>query len=340
MQDQIYKKFSLIIILSVCLSFFLSIVWLFTGYFAPNNDSVWVNNLYRVKEVYAAVVKGPKIVIVAGSSGFYGVSGARIQHHFRIPTVNMATHGGLRDYYLHKAKKNLNPGDFVILAPEYTLYFSDAPMSVVKSDYIINFDKTYLKSLPFEEQQLVVKTCAHPWQIIKNEVNQCCREYCNGVEFEEVCRSININGDATNNFGVKKHSIPPVRIPYKFNPDNFLFRKVSDFIKWCEKENIIVVVSWPGILPVTGKSIPTKLSSLDAIKVFLYELSVECLGEPEDFFVKHSDLYNTAYHLNQTGVEHRTARLIGLLETSPSFNGWERKYQNRLKSHPAAKAKK
>jgi len=228
MQTQNHKKLALIIMLSVCLAFFLSIVWLFTGYFAPNNDSLWVNNLYRVKEVYASVIKGPKIVIVAGSSGVYGVSAARIQHHFRIPTVNMATHGGLRDYYLHKAQENLESGDFVILAPEYMLYFSNAPMSVVKADYIINFDKAYLKQLPFDEQQLILKTYAHPWQVIKNEVTQCCREHINGVAFEEVCRSININGDVTNNLGVKKQRITPVKIPYKFNPDHFLIRKVSD----------------------------------------------------------------------------------------------------------------
>ncbi len=144
MASRKFKQYALFIIGAFFLSHILSILWVFTFYFDPAPDTMWVDYIYQKKQAYARSISGPKIVIVAGSSGHYGISAAQIEDHFKIPTVNFHSHADLTDLYFYESTKNLNPGDLVIMAPEYQLYFCDDIMTRTKADYIVNYDKNVL----------------------------------------------------------------------------------------------------------------------------------------------------------------------------------------------------
>ena len=309
----------------------LSAVWVLTGYFCPQNDTLWVDHLYQKKEAYAKTINEPKIVIVSGSSGLYGVSAEQIEQHFNIPTVNLATHAGLRDYYFYRAMKSLRSGDLVIFAPEYAQYFFDSSMSDVKADYILNFDRPYLKKLPITEQFQILKTYAHPWKIFRDECLFFMKQKKGTFDTLFNARTLNRNGDIIGGFGTKKYVIEPVSLlPGRFEPKTHGMEKISEFIRWCEAEGVRVLVTWPGTLPLinTAQNDPYRRFT-DPLMTFLSNSGVDILGRPQDFFMPESYMFDTIYHLNQKGIQYRTSKIIGLLEKSPTFQTWQQRAEGK-----------
>lgn len=331
MPERKYKQYVLFILCGIFISCSASAVWLWTGYFCPQNDTLWVDHLYRKKEAYAGAVPGPKIVIVSGSSGLYGLSAEQIERHFQIPTVNLATHAGLRDYYFHRAKKNLNPGDLVILTPEYAQYFFDSAMSDVKADYILNFDRPYLESLPFFDQFEVLKTYTHPWKMIRDNVVFYLREKKGTFHSLLNARTLNRNGDIIGGFGTRQYEIAPASLlPGRFDPATHGMEQILAFVRWCRAKGVRALVTWPGTLPMsnTPRNEPyTRFT--EPLMAFLARSGIETLGKPEDFFMSVSEMFDTIYHLNPKGIARRSSILIGFLEKSPGFREWRNAFDGR-----------
>lgn len=324
MSEQKYKLHVIAVLGGFVLLYLLSAVWVWTVYFCPQNDTLWVNHLYQHKEAYAKSIQKPKIVIVSGSSGLYGLSAEQMERHFNIPTVNLSTHAGLRDYYFYRARRNLTSGDLVILSPEYQQYFFNSPMSDVKADYILNFDRPYLKNLTFADQLEVLKTYVHPWKIIRDSAVFYVKEKKGAFHLLLDARTLNRNGDITGGFGTREYEITPVSLlPGRFNPDMYGMEQISEFIRWCQANRIRVLVSWPGTLPMinTPRNEPYTRFTVP-LMAFLARSGVETMGTPEDFFMSKSDMFDTIYHLNPKGIARRTSKLIGFLEKSPCFQEW------------------
>jgi hypothetical protein len=324
MSEQKYKRYVIAVLGGFVLLYLFSAVWVWTGYFCPQNDTLWVNHLYQHKESYAKSIKVPKIVIVSGSSGLYGLSAEQMERHFNIPTVNLSTHAGLRDYYFYRARKSLACGDLMILSPEYQQYFFNSPMSDVKADYILNFDRPYLKNLPFTDQLEVLKTYVNPWKIIRDSAVFYVKGKKGAFHLLLNTRTLNRNGDITGGFGTREYEITPVSLlPGRFKPDTHGMEQILAFIRWCQANHIRVLVSWPGTLPMinTLRNEPyTRFT--EALMAFLARSGVETMGTPEDFFMSKSDMFDTIYHLNLKGISRRTSKLIGFLEKSRCFQEW------------------
>jgi hypothetical protein len=328
-----HKRYSLSIICAIFCAYFFSVLWVFAGYFFPELDTRWTDGLYKKKEAYALSIKGPKIAIVAGSSGLFGVSAADIEKYFAIPTVNMSTHAGLRDYMFYRAKETLHSGDLVILALEYDHYFFDLPMTAVKADYIVNYDKNSLIKLPFKEKIAILKTYAHPWKIFK-KLGLSFFVKKNAKVDSSGYRPVNLNrnGDETSNFARKKTVIKPDYFPKRFNPDNFMVPKILEFIHWCKAKDIAVVITWPGTLTPENAGTGYDTDFFDSLVAFCSGKGVDILGRPEDFFVPDAFLFDTIYHLNQEGVMKRTSKTICFLEKSPTFTKWQGQHIGRFDS--------
>lgn len=323
MQSLKYKKYALMILSCVCIVCLLSVIWVFTGYFAPAPETSWVEDIYKIKEEYAQSIKGPKIVIVSGSSGLFGISAQQIESYFHIPTVNLSTHADLMDYYFDRAMKNLNKGDLVIISPEYHLYFVNSPMRGMKADYIVNFDKPYFRSLPISEKLTLILTYAHPWKILKNEALRFIDKFQNRIRLSGYgAWNLNKNGDETSNVKTKREISKQIYFPEEMDPNTYVLKKISGFIQWCHRENITVMVTWPGtIAPRSGME--QNQVFIHSLIVYLSNIGGEILGEPKDFFVPATYLYDTEYHLNREGVAFRTSKLIGMLEQDPVFIQWK-----------------
>ena len=321
----IYKKYAFFILVGFFGIHVLSAIWLYTGYHHPTDDTAWVNGLYEKKEAIAASIKGPKIVVVSGSSGLFSIRAAQLASHFGIPAVNLSTHGGLRDYYIQRAKNSIRSGDLVVFAPEYTQYFIDFPMSGVKSDFIVNFDKDFLKGMPWREQLEILKTYAHPWKILKTVTHEIGRKLSGKEARGYSVRNLNSHGDETSNHGIRVNGIEPLSMSRRFDANAYGMRTIAEFLEWCGAEGATVVVVWPGTLSFKKSPYGAEKRYIDALAGFLSDSGVEVLGKPDDFFVPENYLFDDVYHLNAKGASHHTSQIIRFLEQSPVFGKWRQK---------------
>lgn len=87
----------------------------------------WLRLMYEQKMAIASEVQAPqRILIVGGSGAHYTVDAELMEKQLGIPTINLATDGpvGL-DVILPSVSDAIQPGDIVILIPEYLLLLDE-----------------------------------------------------------------------------------------------------------------------------------------------------------------------------------------------------------------------
>ena len=303
----------------ICAAYIFNIIGLYTIYCGPKGDSAWVNAILGVKEAYAESIEEPKLLLVAGSSLHYGLSAAQAEETLGVPVVNMGTHAGLLEYAYVRAQRSLEPGDMVIVAPEYSMYGQGHLLSAVRSDYLVSFDKAYLRGRPIAEQFAIVQGYLNPIHRLKKHLDYI-RKRKKNFKNKRYFKSLNNQGDESENVAYTGESYP--RISFKTDFDSFAPRAVelAHFIKWCQINDVLVFMSWPGTLEFKESTL--NAARLEQFKDFWRSHDVEILGEPEDFCCAPEFLFNTQYHLNLNGVAWRTELLLELLQQSDDYQQW------------------
>jgi hypothetical protein len=88
-----------------------------------SGGSAWAARLVRQKSAILAATRPPRMVIVSGSAGLFGLDAAQMSDTLQIPVVNLAVHASLVWRYLDfYAFSQVTRGDTVIL-PLETEYF-------------------------------------------------------------------------------------------------------------------------------------------------------------------------------------------------------------------------
>jgi hypothetical protein len=88
----------------------------------------WIRDVYVYKDYRASTLKGPKIIITSGSNSLFGINSAVLEENLGYPVANIAAHGNMEfDFYVHKLKRHLGPGDIIVLPLETGIYSRDKP---------------------------------------------------------------------------------------------------------------------------------------------------------------------------------------------------------------------
>jgi len=181
-----------------------------------------------------------------------------------------------------------------------------------------------LKSLTLNEKVPIIKTYVHPYKILKNEISGIVKKIHPPNDEIRYRRSIlNRNGDQTTNIGHKLRNFKPMSVARIFNPDTYVMKKITEFIRWCRNEHIPVFLTWPGTIPLRSDKLELSNQFLQSLVTFLSKTGVEIIGRPEDFFFPQSYLYNSVNHLNTKGVTHRTRKIIHFLKKNQKFIQWQ-----------------
>jgi hypothetical protein len=303
----------------ICAVYLLNVVAVYTFYCGPRKDSQWTEAILGVKEAYAESVDGPKVVLVAGSSVHYGLSAKSMEAALDVPVVNLGTHGALYEYSYVRAKRSLSSGDLVIVAPEYSMYDPGDLHSAVRSDYLVNFDKAYLKSRPLLEQFEILQGFLNPVRGVERNVDYI-RKRDENLKKERYFGSVNENGDETKNVAYTGDIYPAISFTTEMDPKSPRLKELSNFIDWCRGNEVQVLVTWPATLKF--KEAPLNAVRIAQTKTYWRSHEIEVIGEPEDFFCEPELLFDTQYHLNLEGVAWRTSLLLEMLRESPGFKAW------------------
>jgi hypothetical protein len=284
----------------------------------PARDSNWIGGMYALKEAKADAAKGPKLALVSGSSGLFGLGAERLEAGVGMPVVNFSTHAGLGiKYLLNRAKRALRPGDTVLLALEYELLHPQRAPGRTLSNFVSAKDLAYVAAAPLNWFPYFFtghdyKTLV--WALIERLGLWRYKQACYGS-----ARTLNRYGDETcANTDTFKTVNPGLLMaqgavtadtvaPPAFDP------AIVGFLAWARNEGVKVVIGFPPLFekPVyAGAAHKKAFAELDRRYA---SFGVPVLGRPADFFYPANYMYDTRYHLHSKGREVHTGRILKLI---------------------------
>jgi hypothetical protein len=236
--------------------------------------------------------------------------------------VNLGTHAGLLEYSYIRALRSLKPGDLVVLAPEYSMYGRADLSSAVRSDFLVSFDKPYLRGLPAAEQFEILQGYLSPLRRLHKHLDYI-RKRIKYQKRKLYIKLLNKHGDEFENVAYSGDKMAAVSLRYGLDPESPRVMELTSVFEWCRSNDVEVLMSWPGTLEFQES--PLNAHHVELIKDYWRSHSVEILGEPGDFFCAPELLYNTHYHLNLQGVAWRTELLLEFMQQNEVYQQWERR---------------
>jgi len=301
-----------IIIASFCFCCFLYISILYIQLGNETQGSRWVYDAYNLKEEAASEILEPKIVIVSGSNGLFGVDSDLLSHHLGKPVVNYAVHAGLGPaYILYKSKKVLKPGDIAILPIEYS-HYQHENISSVLLDYILSRDVDYFRGLTIEEKIDAILRVSISRTLLGLKNNKSSVPI--GVYG---IHNINSYGDQVN---ISMKDMSPSDIRHRDNlketqiKGSTVSNKTKDllhnYIAWAKNNNITLIFTPPNYMYFEYYDGKEFVDFLRNINLFYNGENALYIGNPQDYMFDKKFYFNTTSHLNKNGVERRTLQMI------------------------------
>lgn len=290
-----------------------------------NSDAAaFIGGWYRHKEIIAASLSSPRLLIIGGSNALYGITARRIEEATGMSAVNFGTHGALSlDYLLAKARGAARSGDIILLVPEYELYTMDE-VNTVFSDYVLGADPGYLWKLPPSE--LAHWVLAASWnrtleRLIGLESQ---REELEERVNEELETKFNNRGDRVANReeqqgefnlnAVARLSPLSVIEDQKWRYRGPAWDVIAKFVEWCRTNNVEVLATFPNTIEFDEYGQAKLLQVTGLVESGYSELGVPVLGSAEEFMFPADAFFDSIYHLDREASRKRTDRLIELLD--------------------------
>lgn len=251
---------------------------------------------------------GKRLVFIGGSAVHKGINTAMVSEATGRQTANLGTFAALGpELMLWNARTRLRPGDTVVLAFEYDLFWHNRP-TAAEIDYVIGCARDYADSLSVLDQmkfalgaELQRPFIAKHRSTTDEVVRQ--KERING---HGDARLIPLNFEQLTPAELERLALyKPLAI--RFDRESRDVRAIVRFVEWARANNIAVIATWPNTLYFDAyRNDPT----LPRIAAFYTSLGVPMVGTPQQAMVPLDQLHNTQYHLNEQGILNRTERLI------------------------------
>lgn len=283
---------------------------------SPTAIASWYWNKVRI----ADEVPSPRLVIVGGSNALYGIVAQRIEEKTGVRTVNFGTHAALSlDYLLYRADRVLRPGDTVLLALEYEMYFP-APVNFVMSDYVLGADPGYLLSLGprelldwvFSADDAKVAARLFTADESKNEVDE---ERRRSVRVEQSGRGDVLGTGRAKQSKEQRDAVERLEPLYlvmrgAWSVENAAWKRLGEFVDGCRERGIKVLATFPNTVFFEEYRGGELGAANRGIQLGFAELGIDVLGRARSAMFPKQAFFDTIYHLNREGAEKRTDELI------------------------------
>ena len=320
-------RFILALPLGVLFGILTFILFLYTQLGIPTHRSQWIYDISQKKERLAGQIPGPKLLIVAGSSGLFSINAQEIEQETHYPTINMATHAGLSlDYRLYRIEKTARPGDTVLLACEYEFYEDGfGEYSEINDDYILARDPEYFHNMSlldkihmatrigFKRLQLGWRNRRHPEKVRPPSI-----PYSPYTPITPGIDCLDENGDEVFNLRATR---PPPSAAALERPIPILvnglssdhtsgFRTLAAFLEWAKAHQIKVLASFPAAVRESAYDGPKAQQAIATITRFYAAHGVPVIGSTDEVLFPADQFYDTMYHLTHEAALQRTEHLI------------------------------
>lgn len=272
----------------------------------------------KEKQQLLVSVKSPRIILVGGSNVAFSINSNMLESSFHIPVINMGLHANLGlSFMLNEVEGELRNGDIVIVIPEYQQFlhplFLDGDPKYLAT--VIKACPECISGLSTPKQYL--NTAVGLLQITEGEIIQ----YVEGGAVGNAIYSrqgFNSQGDMIAHLDQPGEPDPSQHLKIS-GPSLVLIdpvtRRLNSFYQTANEINAKVYFMFPDFLDEDYYD--REQNFIDLYNILKSKLDMPILGMPEDFLYSEEMFFDTFYHMNRTGRDLRTARIIQLL--SPVF---------------------
>jgi hypothetical protein len=253
-------------------------------------------------------VKGPKIVVIGGSSVAFGIDSKIVERETGIPCVNFGLYAAIGfKPMLDLSKKSIGEGDIVVLAPELS---SQMYSGYIGYEYLTDsvegrpdlatalgkeYAKGFLSALP--------KYLSRRNRILKSGISVD-GVYANS-SFDEYGDIVYLRNENVMNGGYNKTDLP--EISTDILTEEF-FDMVNTYAEYCKERGASVYLGFP---PMNALSVKDTDEAQEAFLNKLKEdLDFEILASLEDHIMDPGYFYDSNFHTNDPGTVYNTLLLV------------------------------
>ncbi len=288
--------------------------------------SRWAYQITQKKRLLARQTPPPRLLLVGGSATLFGLNARELESQTGWRTLNLASHAALGTaYLLREAQQLAQPGDTVLLVPEYELYVS-GPLTVKHADpllidYIVARAPDFFHDLSLPEQWNVLMLT--PNKRLRQGLKNRKRPEVFGLEGETAVYSVSrIDqwGDQTGHAEACRPDATPLKSlkacslarPWNESPAGFPF--LAAFCAWARTNHVRLLATYPNLMDNPLYHAAAARENAQKIAAFYSRLGVPVVGEYTDAILPAGQFFDTVYHLTEEAAMARTRRLAGQLK--------------------------
>lgn len=251
---------------------------------------------------------GKRLIFIGGSAVHKGINSAMVGKATGRQTANLGTFAALGpELMLWNARSHLRPGDTVVLAFEYDLFWHNRP-TAAEIDYVIGCAKDYAKSLSLLDQMIFAlgAEMQRPFIARRTSTDAEVRRQNVRINRRGDARFIPLNFEKLSADELERLALyKPLAI--RLDRESRDVRAIVRFVEWAKAHQVAVLATWPNTLHFDAYANDPVLPQ---IAKFYEDIGVPMMGTPQQAMVPLDELHNTQYHLNEKGIVNRTQRLI------------------------------
>jgi hypothetical protein len=254
------------------------------------------------KDSLLANVASPRMIFIGGSNISFGLNSQMIRDSLNVNPINTGINAGTGlKYMLDNTVQYIKEGDIIVAPLEYAHYTHDYNQcgdALLRIIMDVNRKGLSLLSL---QQAFNLLSDIPKYLISKFKPTA----YLNAeVDTPYSANSFNEYGDECAHWNMENRDfIPSVRLD-DFNRQ--IIDRLKDFEETVRQKGARFYIAYPSYMEKAFRE------SEDIIEIIRNELeqNFAVLGYPARYMMSDSLMFDTSYHLNKTGVDIRTVRLI------------------------------
>jgi hypothetical protein len=259
----------------------------------------------------------PRIIIVGGSNVSLGISAKQLSEEFHRPAINMGLNGGIGlRLMLQQIKPYIQPGDIILVSPEYEQFFSNTfngqGTALVQLVYHSPRTLWYLDS-PYQYAEIIKYLpvfLQHRMAFLFKYYIQSKQNVMIGNN--QYKTDFNANGDAVFHYNLPSPGFVvkywKIMNDYDTKPVSYMNR----FKQYTDSKHAKIYFLFPGYAKSEYEKNDTKIQLL--YRYMEKQSKVEILGLPQDFVYPDDYFFDTVYHLKKAGITQRTQQVSQLLK--------------------------
>lgn len=288
------------------------------------HDEYWVEAVVQRKKDSAARKTGGRLIILAGSSGWYGFRTKPMEEILGVPVVNMAVHAGLSiEGVSRDALSIARPGDAILMAFEYEQFLRE-PFQYRMMGHMLRNHAAELTSLPpLEILRYLMSTPPSEFLFRWEYLQRIARGEDVYAFANTVINLTDEDGEITDRNKKYRGVVDPLEQPKFFTPVNADARKVV--LRYArlfrDRGNPVFAVFAPRMLhPDYDRE--KVAATQEEIRAIYREGGAVPLGEAVIDTAQGEIYFDNGGHLSEFGAIERSRRVAHELLGDKAFQDW------------------